>query len=324
VKRKRRHYWLLPALPILGLGAFVGWKSWRIASELLDPPFYHAQPIARIEATYRELAAGVDGDPGGTWSKEPVGNLELWQFRRPFPAPGVVLLLHGFGDDRWGTSPALKYFPQLNAAIFTYRRRDDAQREKGTVPPVTFGAEESQEVVRVVHHLEASGIPRQRILLMGRSLGASIGMLALADLEREGRGGLAGFIWEGAPASSQSFAERLVRGPEDLWWHGLSPAIGAIAARSAGWRGHYDPADTNLLLRAQGLRFSTPSLCFLATQDRLAPPEVQRALATQFASSRVVEVATWHLHCADVLGPAYPQAIHRAVEDWLPSPAQKP
>jgi hypothetical protein len=319
---KPRFRWFLGSLPFLGLGAFIAWKSWGIAHELVAPPFYRAQPLSRVQATYQELAKGSEGDPGGTWSKETVGNLDLWRFHRPFHAPGVVLLLHGFGDDRWGTSPALKYFPTLDASIFTYRRRDDAQRAGGSVPPVTFGAEESREVARMVHHLEASGTPRRQILLMGRSLGASVGILALSDLEREGKGGLGGFIWEGAPASSRSFAERLVRGPKDLWWHSLAPIIGAIAAKTAGWLGHYDPAATDLVLQTQSLRFSTPSLCFLATQDRLAPPDVQRAIAARFSQCRIVEVPTWHLHCAEVLGPAYAEAIHHSVEVWLPSPTR--
>jgi hypothetical protein len=228
----------------------------------------------------------------------------------------VVLLLHGFGDDRWGTSPALKWFPGLDAAIFTYRRRDEALRGGGPAPAVTFGVAESKEVVHIVHHLEASGIPRRRILLMGRSLGASVGLMALADLEREGRGPLAGLIWEGAPASSRSFAERLVRGPTDRWWHVLAPPIGALASRAAGHMGGYDPAETDLLAQTADLRFATPSLCFLATQDRLAPPEVQRVLAACFASIRVVEVPTWHLHCAEVLGPAYAGTIRQVVDAW--------
>lgn len=309
----------LGALPLLALGGFVAWKSWRVARELVDPPFYHPVPLARVEATYRDLAAGRDGDPGGTWSSEEVDDLQLWRLRRREPAPGVVLLLHGFGDDRWGTSPALKWFPGLDAAIFTYRRRDDALRGGAPAPAVTFGVEESRDVVRIVHHLEATGIPRRRILLMGRSLGASVGLLALADLEREGRGPLAGLIWEGAPASSRSFAERLVRGPEDRWWHVLAPPIGAIASRAAGRMGGYAPADTDLLRRTVGLRFATPSLCFLATQDRLAPPAVQRAMAAHFASGRVIEVPTWHLHCSEVMGPRYAEAIREATGTWFPN-----
>lgn len=321
---KRRIWLALGLAPLLGLGGFVGWKARSVAQELVDPPFYRPQPLARVEATYRELAEGQGGDPGGIWSNEEVEGLQLWRFTRPTPARGVVILLHGFGDDRWGTSPALKWFPNLDTAIFTYRRRDDAIRRGGPIPSVTFGVAESQEVVRIVHHLESSGVPRRRILLLGRSLGASVGLLALADLEREGNGPLAGIIWEGAPASSRSFAERLVRGPRDRWWHVLAPPIGALAAFGAGRLGGYAPEGTDLLHRMAGLQLATPSLCFLATQDRLAPPDVQRAIAARFRTGRVIEVPTWHLHCADVLGPAYTSAIREAVAAWLPDKERSP
>jgi dienelactone hydrolase len=302
----------------MGVGAFMAWKSHSVAHELVDPPFYHPQPLPRVESTYRDLAQGHMGDPGGVWSSEEVEGLQLWRLTRPSPSPGVVLLLHGFGDDRWGTSPALKWFPRLDAAIFTYRRRDDAIRRGGPVPAVTFGVQESMEVVRIVHHLESSGIPRGHILLLGRSLGASVGLLALARLEAEHQGPLAGIIWEGAPASSQSFAERLVRGPEDRWWHVLAPTIGALAARSAGRLGGYVPEETDLLQALGARTMATPSLCFLASQDRLAPPEVQRALAKRFRDSQVIEVPTWHLHSAEVLGARYTEAIHSAVDRWFP------
>jgi hypothetical protein len=308
---------------LLGVLGFVAWKTRAVALELVDPPFYRPQPLARVDATYEDLAQGQGGDPGGTWTSEEVDGLQLWRFTRSTPSPGVVLLLHGFGDDRWGTSPALKWFPRLDAAIFTYRRRDDALRRGGPAPYVTFGARESEEVVRMVHHLEAKGLPRCRIVLLGRSLGASVGLLALADLEREGRGPLAGIIWEGAPASSRSFAERLVRGPKDRWWHVLAPPIGAMAAFAAGRMGGYSPEDTDLVRRTVGLQLVTPSLCFLASQDRLAPPEVQRTLAMRFLTRRVVEVPTWHLHSAEVLGPAYTGAIRSAVDTWFPPDTEK-
>jgi alpha-beta hydrolase superfamily lysophospholipase len=311
--------WLALGLtPVLGLGAFLGWKTRAVARELVDPPFYRPQPLARVEATYRELAEARDGDPGGSWSSEEVGGLQLWRYTRPTASPGIVLLLHGFGDDRWGTSPALKWFPRLDAAIFTYRRRDDALRRGGPAPAVTFGVVEAQDVVRMVHHLEDGGLPRRRILLLGRSLGASVGLLALADLEREGRGPLAGIIWEGAPASSRDFAERLVRGPEDRPWHAvLAPLIGDLASRWAAHLGSYARRDTDLLVQTNGLRFRTPALCFIASQDRLAPPPVQRELASRFETIRAVEVPTWHLHCSDVLGDGYAGAVRAAADTWF-------
>jgi hypothetical protein len=271
--------------------------------------------LARVQATYQELADGGQGDPGGRWSSEEAGGLQLWTFRRPFPGRGTVLLLHGFGDDRWGTSPALKWFPEWDAAIFTYRRRDDVLRAGGPVPPVTFGAREHEEVVRIVHHLEATGTPRRRIVLMGRSLGASVGLLALQSLENEGRGRLAGIVWEGAPLSSRDFAERLVRGPKDRAWHLIAPTIGALAAAWAGRLGGYDPIETELLARVRG-PFATPSLCFIAAQDRLAPAPGQRTLASRFKSIRIEEVPTWHLNCAPVLGGRYADAIRETIESW--------
>lgn len=307
----------LAALAVSGT-AFVAYKTASVARELVDPPFYKPQSLARVEATFQELAAGGGSDPGGVWETRAVGAQVLWRLRRRAPAAGVVLLLHGFGDDRWGTSPALRWFPGLDAAIFTFLKRDEAIRAGRPAPPVTFGARESLEVVDMVHALEAAGTPRKRILLMGRSLGASVGLLALARLEREERGPLGGIIWEGAPGSSRDFAERLVRGPRDRFWHApLAPLIGSLASRLAGFEGRYRPADTDLLAGTAGPRLRTPSLCFIATQDRLAPPAVQREMASRFIDIRTVEVPTWHLHCPEVLGARYGEAILDATRAWL-------
>jgi hypothetical protein len=315
---------LLAALAVLGTAGFVGFKVCSVARELTNPPFYRPQSLVRVDATYQELAAGNGTDPGGVWETRAIGSQVIWRLRRRVPSPGVVLLLHGFGDDRWGTSPALRWFPGLDAAIFTYRRRDEAIRAGRTPQPVTFGALEAEEVVAIVHGLEDQGTPRGRILLMGRSLGASVGLLALARLEREGQGPLGGIIWEGAPASSRDFAESLVRGPKDRFWHPLfAPVIGSLASRLAGCEGGYRPRDTELLAQTRGLTLGTPGLCFIASQDRLASPAAQREMAARFRSIRTVEVPTWHLHCSEILGPGYAQDIRDATRSWLGSAPNK-
>ena len=303
--------WIGGALGLAALGAtgFTAWKTRAVAHELVDPPFYRPAPLARVEATYADLAKGDGADPGGTWTSERADGLQLWRLHRAKPAPGVVLLLHGFGDDRWGTSPALRWFPELDAAIFTYLDRDDAIREGRAVPPITFGVRESEEAVSAIHRLEAEGTPRSRILIMGRSLGASVGLLALEKLEAEGKGPLAGIVWEGPPISSEDFAERLVRGPQDRWWHVLAPPIGTMASRWAARMGHYDPNQTKVLSRLDGRMLKTPALLFLATQDRLSPPLMQSRIADHFETIQVVAAPTWHLHCSEVLGPDYVQAI---------------
>nr|WP_320130938.1 hypothetical protein [uncultured Holophaga sp.] len=309
----------LAGLGLLALATFVGWKSFAVARELTDPPFYHPQPLSRVRGTYEELARGGPGDPGGTWTAEEVSGLQLWHFHRPGHHPGIVILLHGFGDDRWGTSPAVRWFPRTDAAIFTYLRRDDALRKGGPAPYVTFGAREAGDVVTLVHHLEQQGIPRRQILLMGRSLGASVGILALARLEAEGHGPLGGIIWEGAPASSRDFGQRLVRDAKDKFWHPfLAPLIGDLGSRLAARRAAYLRRDTDLIQVLHGRHLETPALCFLATQDRLAPPPLQRRVIAAFGHIRVIQAETWHLHCSEVLGPAYDEAIHQATAQWLP------
>ncbi len=315
-----QRYWifgLAGALTVSWAG-FTAYKTRTVSAELVDPPFYHPKPIEVVDQTYAELAKGDGNDPGGSWSSQEVDDLQLWSFRRAKPAKGVVLLLHGFGDDRWGTSPALKWFPDEDAAIFTYRRRDDAMRRGGPVPPVTFGVRESEETVRMVHYLEAHGWRRNQIMLMGRSLGASVGLLALVRLEADGHGPLGGIIWEGAPASSRSFGEALVRGPKDRLWHPLvAPLAGKFGSARAAQRGGYKVGDTDVLAQMGNRVLHTPALCFLATEDRLASPQVQRKMADHFNTIRLLEIPTWHLNCSVLLGPHYATAIRTFTDDVL-------
>ena len=315
----------LAAALVAAWAGFTVYKIRAVAAELVDPPFYHPKPLQIVEQTYAELAKGDGNDPGGTWSSQQVDGLQLWNFQRAKPSSGIVLLLHGFGDDRWGTSPALKWFPDQDASIFTYLRRDDALRGSGPVPPVTFGARESEEVVRVVHHLETQGWRRNQILLMGRSLGASVGLLALVQLESDGHGPLAGVIWEGAPPSSRSFGEALVRGPKNRLWHPLvAPLAGKYGSALAARRGGYAVRDTDVLARMGDLTLLTPALCFLATEDRLAAPQAQRKMADHFNKVRLLEIPTWHLNCSVVLGPHYATAIRSFTDDVLNADGSRP
>ncbi|NTV75046.1 MAG: hypothetical protein HGA66_12675, partial [Holophaga sp.] len=42
-------------LALAVLGVFVVSRARSVALELTDPPFYHVQPLERVEATYRDL-----------------------------------------------------------------------------------------------------------------------------------------------------------------------------------------------------------------------------------------------------------------------------
>jgi hypothetical protein len=47
-------------------------------------------------------------------------------------------------------------------------------------------------------------------------------------------------------------------------------------------------------------------------------------MTARFQQGRVIEVPTWHLHCAEALGPAYTGAIHAAVAEWFPEKPRGP
>jgi pimeloyl-ACP methyl ester carboxylesterase len=98
----------------------------------------------------------------------------------------------------------------------------------------------------------------------------------------------------------------------------LAPFIGDMGSRWAARMAHYDRRETDLLAQLGSRRLQTPSLCFLATQDRLAPPAVQRSVASHFPELELVEVPTWHLNCSERLGANYAKAILAATKRWLP------
>jgi hypothetical protein len=44
---------------------------------------------------------------------------------------------------------------------------------------------------------------------------------------------------------------------------------------------------------------------------------VQRALVSRFTEIQTVEVPTWHLHCSEILGAGYSDAIRDATRRWF-------
>jgi fermentation-respiration switch protein FrsA (DUF1100 family) len=107
--------------------------------------------------------------------------LELWHLRRTAPK-GAVIYLHGFGDDVWGTLGRASSLPEWDAVGFTFRGRD-----RDPSIPCTLGGWERQDVLAAFHYLESAGFPANRILIAGWSMGAGVALLALEELEQEGK-----------------------------------------------------------------------------------------------------------------------------------------
>lgn len=180
------------------ISALVALLLWGLATLAagywLLPPLLLAVPTpSRLEADREGLRAKL-GRPGETWERLSIRGgedrpLDVWRLRRP-GSPGVVIYLHGFADDAWGTLGRAAELPGWDAVGFTFRGRD-----LDPTVPCTLGGWERKDVAAVVQRLESEGVPRQRIILAGWSMGAGVALLALEELEADG-GPLGGALLE--------------------------------------------------------------------------------------------------------------------------------
>jgi pimeloyl-ACP methyl ester carboxylesterase len=201
--------------------------------------------------------------PGSHWTRALLKGgegraLEVWRLHRP-SSRGVVVFLHGFGDDAWGTLGRAAELPDWDA-------------------------------VAVVERLVASGTPRSQILLAGWSQGAGVALLALADLEKTGPP-LAGALLECPYEDIHEAAKnhlRLVLGPAEL----LARPAEWVALRRAGRLAGFDPATVSPVRASEGLR--TPIALITGNADPETPVEGVRRMARHHPDFTVVPGAG---HC---------------------------
>lgn len=236
-------------LPLFLLAAWVvasaglGW--WVLPGLLLNPPLPQ-----RTEAQRASIRQEIQGREGSFISVQVAGGqgvmLELWHLRRARPR-GAVIYLHGFGDDGWGTLGRSRSLPDWDAVGFTFRGRD---RNPST--PCTMGGWERQDVVAAFHYLEAAGFPAERILLAGWSMGAGVALLALEDLEREGKRP-GGALLECPFQDLHRAARDHIRGTLGRF-EPLAVLAEWVALRTAARQAHFDPALVSPLRSAERVR----------------------------------------------------------------------
>ena len=251
---------------------------------LLHPPAPTRTRMGR-DAILAQLAG-----EHGRWTEHALvggggAQLELYWLHRP-GSKGVVITLHGFGDDAWGTAGRLMDLPDWEGAVFTFRGRD---LHPGI--PCTLGAHEQWDVVSVVRFLQANGVPRQRIVIAAASQGAGVALLALRDLEREG-GPLGGALLESPFMDLRDAARNDLRGPL-----GRAEILARPAERIALWRaGHvagFDPDAVSPLKAARGLR--SPIALLTGDADTLTPLAGVKAIATVSGAPLTVVHDAGHL-----------------------------
>jgi len=266
------------------------WLLGNLAAGLwLLPPMLLAAPMPPRSEVQRERIRMQLLTPGARWTRASLKGgegrvLEVWRLHRP-SSRGVVVFLHGFGDDAWGTLGWAKQLPDWDAVGFTFRGRD-----RHPEVPCTLGAWERADVVAVVARLEASGTPRGQILLAGWSQGAGVALLALADLEKTGPslgGALLECPYEDIGEAAKNHL-RLVLGPAEL----LARPAEWVALRRAGRLAGFDPATVSPAQAAVEVR--TPIALVTGNADPETPVEGVRRIALRHPDLTVVSGAG---HC---------------------------
>lgn len=255
------------ALGVFYLGATAA-AGFLLPEQLLQAPL-----PARSEAEREALRARL-APPGTHWTSHRISGgesapLDLWWLHRP-ASKGVALILHGFGDDAWGAAPRLRDLPELDAAVFTFRGRD-----RHPEIPSTLGAWEGGDVAAAVRFLEAQGVSRSRIVLVGSSQGAGAALLGLARLEPQG-GPLAGALLESPWKDLRDAALNHLRGPLG-WAEPLARPAELLALRRAGRLGHFRAEEVSPLEASKGLR--TPIALLAGDADDITPLAGVQAIA---------------------------------------------
>jgi pimeloyl-ACP methyl ester carboxylesterase len=134
-----------------------GWSR----NALIHPP----RPPARAEPSIPHVEVELQGDGVA---------LRGWRFPARGTPRGLIVYLHGFGDDRREGEGIARRFGPLGFEVLAYDSR--AHGESGG-EACTYGALEKRDLARVLDR-EARGLP---VVLIGGSLGAAVALLAAAD-----------------------------------------------------------------------------------------------------------------------------------------------
>ncbi len=265
------------------------WAGLTVVAGFVLPDQLLKAPMPSRTEVQRERIRGALAEYGSRWTRHPVAGgegvpLEVWWLHRP-QSKGVAILLHGFGDDTWGSAARARDLPDWDVAVFTFRGRDLHPEI-----PSTLGAWEREDVVRVERFLESQGISRRRILMVGTSMGAGVALLALAKLEQSGEP-LAGALLESPFIDLRDAARNHIKGTLG-WTEVLARPAEWIAIFRAARIAHFNPGDVSPLKASASLR--TPIALLAGGADCITPLDGVRAIALHHRDLTVVSEAG---HC---------------------------
>jgi pimeloyl-ACP methyl ester carboxylesterase len=308
---KRLLLWITASLFLLyaATSVVVGW--WFLPHLLMHSPQFLV-PQARRQEIRDELC---DSDEHWSRSTVPGGEgvpLDVWRLYRP-ESKGVAIMLHGIGGDAWGAAPQLASLADFDGVVFTFRARDRLPEV-----PCTLGGWETVDVVAVVQDLEAQGVPRGRILIVGNSQGGGVALLALHQLEQMGPPLLGALIespWENLASAVRDHL-RLKLGA----WEVLARPAEWVALRRAGRLAHFDPSTVSPVRAANGLK--TPVAIITGDADVETPVEGVKAIAAHLPDLTVVHDAR-HMEAGSKLPGGWEGWARPRIQAWLSAADRK-
>lgn len=265
------------------------WAGSTVAAGFMLPDQLLKGPLPSRTEDQRIQIRGSLAEHGSHWSKHEIAGgegvpLEIWWLHRSQPK-GVAIILHGFGDDAWGSAARARDLPDWDAVVFTFRGRD-----RHPEIPSTLGAWERQDVVRVEEFLERQGFSRHQILFVGTSMGAGVALLSLGDLERSGSP-LAGALLESPYRDLRDAARNHLKGTLG-WIEVLARPAEFLAIRRAARLAHFNPNEVSPLDASASLR--TPIAMLSGDADTITPLAGVQAIAAHHPDLTVVHGAG---HC---------------------------
>jgi uncharacterized protein len=234
----------------------------------------------RPDLPYRDVAFVSDGL-----------TLRGWLFTGPAPRRGLIVYLHGSGDNRQGGIGLARRFGPLGYDVLAFDGR--AHGASGG-QYCTYGVREKDDLRRA---LDAVGA--RRVIPFGCSLGAAVALQA-APLDPRIVGVVAQSPFSDLPAVVRD------RAP---WF--ASQADVAAALAEAGRRAGFSPAEASPERAARAIR--VPVLVIHGAEDRDTPPDHGRRVFEALAGPRQLVLVPGAGHDQTLRGPE----IWRTIEAWL-------
>ncbi|NTV73648.1 MAG: alpha/beta hydrolase [Holophaga sp.] len=184
----------------------------------------------------------------------------------------------------------------MDAVTFTFRNRDLVPG-----PPSTLGGWESWDVVAVLNRLAAEGVPREKMLLVGTSQGAGVALLALEQVEQDGKGPLGGALLESPYEDLVAAAKNHLRGTLGRAEWLLRPGEHLALAR-AGHLAHFKPMGVSP--KEASKKIQTPIALLTGDADDVTPLQ------------GVKRISVYHPDLTIVLGAHHLEAGSMVAGGW--------